>query len=116
MKIPLSSFLGVFISESDDNCFRLQALIQQKAKSALIRGILQDYIFEKNLTIENLVERYAKYMYNEWDIRLRDEIPFEEYTRKMSGELRSKYSIPMELIDKIVEECKEENRKRSVNK
>ena len=109
MKDQVTEFMGFYISKNDDNALRLQALLLGKSRSDLVRGILRDYILEKNLSVSGLIERYAKYIYNEWNLRLRDEISFEEHLRLMSGKLMSKHKVSSEILDRIIEACKEEN-------
>ena len=115
MKDKNDNFIGVFVTENEDYCFRLQALLQDKSKSALIRSVLIDYLQEKDLTIELLTERYAHYIYMEWELRSKDNVKFDDMMA-MENEKLIRKNIPVDIIDQIMDICKEKERLHSLNK
>lgn len=110
MKARKDRFIGFLLPESVDDCLRLQAIMQEVAKGALIRNILMEHIDNNNWTVDNLIDRYARHLYSQWDLRWRDKYDFNSFIAEAKKNLRTKSKLPEKLIKPIIEQCKEQNR------
>lgn len=104
---PGTIFVGALVPESTDNALRLYALMQGTSKSDLIRKIFGDFIEENNLALEALTDRYAQLMFSQWDLRFKEKYTLKEYMDLSAENLCTKEGIPKQVVDIILEKCKE---------
>ena len=98
---PEIRHLGLKLPEALDNCLRLQSLIQGRGKSDLVRDIIQQYAEDNNWSEVEMLERFARYLYNQWDLRFRDKMTIEEYVHKRD------MNVPEPLLLVIISKCNE---------
>lgn len=112
----LSEFMGVLLSKPLDNCLRLQSLLQGHSRGKLVRNIVQQYVEDNDWTEENLIERYALHLYNQWYLRYRETQPFNTYIDDSKKDLKLRHKLPENLIKAIIKECEEQQKKLSPTK
>ncbi len=105
-----TKFVGFLVTEETDDHLRIQALLQGVTRSTLIRDIIQSYIDKSKWDSEDLIERYASYLYNQWDIRWRDTMLFREYLSEQRREMEHKHKLPLRLTMLVVSRCEELHR------
>lgn len=96
--------------ESVDDCLRLQALMQDIPKGKLIRNVLMQAIDDNNWTVDNLIDRYSRHLYSQWDLRWRDKYSFDAFLAQARTDLREQNKLPDKLVKSIAEQCREQHR------
>lgn len=112
----LSEFMGLLLPKQLDNCLRLQALLQGTSRSAMTRKILQETMENNDWDEQNLVARYSQHLYSQWYLRYREATPFPEYLEQTKSKLVLKHKLPKSIIEAIIRECEEEQKRQSPNK
>lgn len=105
---PTSEFVGLMLPKEVEVCVRLQSLLQGVKKSATIRKIIIKNLDDNGLTVAVLTERYATHLYTQWDLRYKDDSPFEQYIQDQKKYLLDVAKLPSELVDSIILECREQ--------
>lgn len=107
--------MGTLLTEEADDCLRLQSLLQGVSRGELVRGIIDKYIDKNKLTSDILAERYAQYIYTEWDLRFREKMKFSAFIKQQQV-IMKKLQHPDRLVDKVTAKCEEAAQKASENK
>ena len=111
-----TEFVGLMVSVETEVCIRLQSLIQGISKSAVVRNILQDHIQDAGHTVENLTQRYARYLYSQWELRYKEMTSFKKYMEETEQTLLNVEHLNPDLIISILAECRELQRSHLANK
>ena len=111
-----TEFIGLMVLMETEVCIRLQSLIQGISKSAVVRNLIQEHIDNNKLTIESLSQRYARYLYSQWELRYKELVDFEKYMKETEQTLLTVEKLYPELVDLILAECREQQRSHSANK
>jgi len=112
----LSEFMGILLPKQLDNCLRLQALLQGTSRSAMTRKILQETMENNDWDEQNLIARYSQHLYSQWYLRYREATPFSYYLENIKSELKQKHKLPKSIIEAIIRECEEEQKRQSQSK
>ena len=110
-------FVGFYVSETVNDCLRLQSLLQDLGRvGVLARKILLDYAIENNWTVDDLVDRYAKVLYGQWDLRYKESTPFKDYLSNARVVMEERNKLPKRLIIAISTRCEELHQNQSAIK
>ena len=112
----LTEFMGTLLTKEVDTCLRLQSLLLGVSRAELVRELITDYIKEYEFTSEKLIERYATYIYSEWELRYKEKYRFKDYLSTHYIPAIRKQNHPEALILQIVKKCEEVAQKASANK
>jgi hypothetical protein len=100
-----TEFIGFLVNEGLDDILRLQSVLLGVSKGALIRQIVESYVEVRELELDDLLARYAEYIYSKWYTRYRDVKTFEEYVIEAEDDMKNKHKLAEKLIKLTLQKC-----------
>jgi len=108
----LNRFVAFLLPEEVDDCLKLRALMQNTGRSTLVRGIVMAHAKKSEWNRQELVDKYAAFIYANWQYRGEEGVGYDEFISDLQSDLRSKKKFSKELTDLIVEACEREHKQR----